>query len=382
MAGGALLAPLAMASPLALAPLFILIVVLAATGAGRGLAALPWPRAAIALVGLAILWSALSASWAIEPERVPRLLVSLALAALGGLFLMAIAESLSAASRARVGAALVAGMVVALTLLTIEAVPRYLGLRPTPQQWIVSAFALRFDASSLNRACAVIAISVWIAASVLARRHGWRVAVLLPAWAAAIAPAFESLAAVAAGAAAAAAALLAGRARIAARTLILAAIAVMFVLMPLVPNWAPFRAFFADRARDGSIWHRAEIWFFVAERIAERPVLGWGLNAARSMPGGKDLIQPGVERLPLHPHNGVLQLWLELGGVGAALGAAIAVLATLHATSAARDAATRIAMASALAAALTVIGVGYGLWQGWWMATLWLIAALARAMPR
>mgnify|MGYP003541890207 CR=1 FL=1 len=32
--------------------------------------------------------------------------------------------------------------------------------------------------------------------------------------------------------------------------------------------------------------------------------------------------------------------------------------------------------------ALTVIATAYGLWQGWWMAALWLMAALACAMPR
>jgi exopolysaccharide production protein ExoQ len=371
-----------MASPLALAPLFVLVAVLAAGGAWRDAPALPWPRVAGALFLAGLCWAALSASWAIAPTRVPRLLVSFGLSALGGIVLMAIAESLGPASRQRVGNALVAGMVVALVVLSIEAVPRYLGLRPTPQQWIVSTLSLRFDASSLNRASAVIAISVWIAASVVARRHGWRIACLLPAWAALVAPAFESLAAVAAGAIAACAAAVVSRARRTARALMLAAIAGAFVLMPLLPNWAPFRAYFADRARDGSVWHRAEIWFFVAERIAERPLLGWGLNAARALPGGKEQIQPGVERLPLHPHNGVLQLWVELGLVGAALGAAIAVAATLHATSPARDVSTRVAMTTALAAGLTVVSVGYGLWQGWWMAALWLIAALARAVPR
>lgn len=379
--GGALLVPLAMMSPLALAPLFAATVLLAAFGARRDLRALAWPRVAVALFLATLCWAALSAIWAIEPARVPRLLASFGLSALGGIVLISIADSLGHESRRCVGDAFVVGMVAALVVLTIEAVPRYLGLRPTPQQWIVSTLSLRFDASSLNRASAVIAISVWIAASVVARRHGWRLAWLLPAWSAVIAPAFESLAAMAAGAIAACAAAVVGRARRAARALMLAAIAVAFVLMPLLPNWAPFRAYFADRARDGSVWHRAEIWFFVAERIAERPLLGWGLNAARSLPGGKEQIQPGVERLPLHPHNGVLQLWVELGVVGAALGAAIAVAATLYATSRARDVSARIAMTTSLAAGLTVVCVGYGLWQGWWMAALWLIAALARAVP-
>lgn len=353
----------------------------AAIGARRHLSALPWPRIAITLVAAALIWAALSVLWAIEPGRVPRSWLPIALTAAGGLLLLASVDSLDEGARMRIGDGLAAGIIVALAILTVEAVPRYLGVRPTPQQWIAKALSLRFDASALNRASSVIAISIWIAAVAVARRHGWRFAWLLPAWAAALAPAFESLAAVAATGAAAAITAITIGARHATRGLMIGAVALAFALMPLVALWARFREHFTDREQSGSIWHRAEIWSFVAERIFERPMLGWGLNAARVMPGGKDFIEPGVEKLPLHPHNGVLQLWLELGIVGAAFGAAIAVAAVLHATAPTRGRYARVAMAAAIAAGLTVIGVGYGLWQGWWMAALWLIAALARAVP-
>jgi O-antigen ligase len=155
-----------------------------------------------------------------------------------------------------------------------------------------------------------------------------------------------------------------------------------FALMPLVPNWAPFHDHFADRTQTGSVWHRAEIWSFVAGRIAERPLLGWGLDSSRAMPGGKDKVDGANEVLPLHPHNGILQLWLELGAIGAAIGAAIAMRAAWRATDPDEDPATRFAMAGSLAAALAVYATAYGAWQGWWMATLWLVAAFASASTR
>ena len=62
-----------------------------------------------------------------------------------------------------------------------------------------------------------------------------------------------------------------------------------------------------------SAGHRLWIWSFAGDRIAERPLTGWGLDASRSIPGGKDPIRPGETWLPLHPHNASLQLWLELG---------------------------------------------------------------------
>ncbi len=377
--GAALLAPIALVSPLAVAPLFALVAVAAIAGAMPGLLREAWPRAGITLFAIAILWTGASSLWALEPGLVWRLWLSITVTAILGLALIVIADNLPIADRQRIANFLVIGLVVALTILTIEAIPRYLGLRPTPQQWVVTHLARRFNPSSLNRAATLIAIVTWLGAVTLARRYGWRRAWLLPAWAAMVAPAFESLAAVAASLAAAAAALLVVHARHATRRLAIAGIVIGFALMPLIPHWQPFYRLFADRSRDGSIWHRTEIWAFVADRIAERPLLGWGLNAARVVPGGKGFIQPGVENLPLHPHNAVLQIWLELGAVGATIGAAIAVLVVYHATSPGHAQGTRIGMTAAAAAALTVATTAYGLWQGWWMAALWLIAALARA---
>jgi O-antigen ligase len=73
--------------------------------------------------------------------------------------------------------------------------------------------------------------------------------------------------------------------------------------------------------------HRFAIWHFAIDRIAERPLLGWGLDASRALPGGSDLIEdprlPELARMgglwmPLHPHNPALQWRLELGLPGAA----------------------------------------------------------------
>jgi len=226
---------------------------------------------------------------------------------------------------------------------------------------------------------------VWPAAAVVARRHGWRRGALLPAWAIAILPAFDSNAALLAAACGLATVLLgvamAATGRPAALRMILgAAIVLGFALMPLLPNWGPFHDRFTARSLSVSIWHRAEIWSFAADRIAERPLRGWGLGSARAIPGGDEFIAPGANRLPLHPHNGVLQLWLELGALGAAFGAAGALLVARRAAAPGLDPSTAILLSAGLAAALAVLLTGYGIWQGWWMGALWMIAAVARAV--
>ena len=378
--GAALLAPLAIIN--AVAPLYTLVALLAVAAliAGRGWRGVPRVPLLLALALLG--WAALSILWAVDPARSARGWASLALSLAGGLALFAAADALSSDGRARVGRALALGTIAALVPLTIEAIARARGWTPTPQQWLLESAGFAYGPHQLNRVAALVAIAVWPAAAILARHAGWRRAWLLPAWAACVLPAFDSAAALLALVCAAATLVLAvaidaWRPR-ALRILAPAAIAIGVAAMPMLPNWEPFRARFTERAQGVSIWHRAEIWSFVATRIAERPLLGWGLDSARSMPGGKDLIDGRAERLPLHPHNNILQLWLELGLPGAALMAILASAVARRACAQA-DRAGRLALLAALAAALAVAATGYGVWQAWWMGALWIVASAVRA---
>jgi O-antigen ligase len=130
----------------------------------------------------------------------------------------------------------------------------------------------------------------------------------------------------------------------------------------------------------GSTHHRLVIWRFTAERIAERPFLGWGFDGSRSVPGGDEDLGVGETALPLHPHNAALQWWLELGLPGAAIGAAF-LLALVRAI--VRDLPDRPSAAAALGLLVSgtvVANVSYGIWQGWWLAALALSAALMVAV--
>lgn len=141
-----------------------------------------------------------------------------------------------------------------------------------------------------------------------------------------------------------------------------------------------------------SIVHRTLIWDFTIARIKERPALGWGLDASRRMPGGDDEVTvsgfnkagaPGAGRvemtgqvMPLHPHNGALQIWLELGGLGAALTAGLILLAAESLRRLGLSRAAAAASAGSFAAGLIVALVSYGIWQGWWLSALFLMAAV------
>jgi O-antigen ligase len=373
---------LALVNAQSVAPIFAVMAVAVAAGVLARWREMAWPRATLAVTAAGLAWAAASILWAVEPRAALRLWPSLALTAAAGIAMLAAARRLDVGAVARLERASIIGVTIALAVLSLEAIARYASLPVTPQQLVLRAFDRGFELSALNRTVSVLAIQVWVAAAALARRRGPVAASALILWIAALAPAFASLAAIvalAAGALGAALALLATRLR----APIAVTIGLACFTMPALTSWSVFTAYFGDDARDGSLWHRVAIWRFVDERIADRPFLGWGLNASRFL-GEKAELRPSIEVLPLHPHNGALQLWVELGVVGASCGAVLAALAAWRALDPALDAPARAAAMATLASCLVIALTAYGLWQGWWFCLLWLAAAwvVATARPR
>lgn len=147
-----------------------------------------------------------------------------------------------------------------------------------------------------------------------------------------------------------------------------------------------------SRAHDTATYHRAMIWSFALDRLAERPVLGWGLDAARAIPGADDnsshpdCLPPetwGLNQImPLHPHNGVMHVWLELGVVGAFLGLGL-ILSTLRKAYALNSYRSLQALITGSAAAYFIIALlSFGVWQGWWIATLIMTMAFIQMTCR
>ncbi|MDD3288161.1 MAG: O-antigen ligase family protein [Alphaproteobacteria bacterium] len=73
---------------------------------------------------------------------------------------------------------------------------------------------------------------------------------------------------------------------------------------------------------------RAEIWDYMAYRIMERPLLGWGPGVSYKLPieSPNLLIYKYIAGPASHPHNAFVQLWVEMGVPGLVLGAVFALM--------------------------------------------------------
>lgn len=111
---------------------------------------------------------------------------------------------------------------------------------------------------------------------------------------------------------------------------------------------------------------RIGYWTYAMERIADHPFRGWGLDSSRAF----------SPHIVLHPHNGALQVWLELGLLGAVAAALAYVFAFRRL---ARDERSLLACATAGSAAVYLFFglVSFGVWQEWWLALGALVAVIA-----
>jgi O-antigen ligase len=156
------------------------------------------------------------------------------------------------------------------------------------------------------------------------------------------------------------------------------AVAAILAIPWVVPN-LPFPDDFRSQleSAQSSVAHRLIIWEYASEKIGERPFLGWGMDASRHMARGEK-VMGALELMPLHPHNGALQVWLELGLPGALLMAALAGGIFL----AAGRAPPLFAAAGGASAAgyLVIGGLSFGVWQTWWVAVAWILAIVVTAV--
>jgi exopolysaccharide production protein ExoQ len=381
---GFLVPTVAVIDPLALAPLFAIAAAALVALDARAVAAAARPLAPAALLlGLLSLWAIVSASWSILPLHSVLEGVRLLAIAAGGIVVVAAARGLAPGERRLIAGAAALGLGLALAVLLFEAASDAALTRLVLRQRAVPL--ARFD-----RGATTMVLSFWAVLMLNGGRRALMCWVLALAAAAAVYWLDSAGAELALGVGMAAFALAWVAPRLVAAVLVLG-LALLAAALPLaVPSYETTLAL--ARHEPAIKWtgiHRLLIWRFTADRIAERPVLGWGMDASRALPGGKthfatlfpDANLPqDAEALPLHPHNAALQWQVELGIPGTLL--CLAFIAWGLARLGSAPGVPRLARAGGLAwaaSALVIALLDFGAWQAWWLACLFLTAALASA---
>jgi O-antigen ligase len=358
---------------------FFLLVPIAAGGGGLALAPMqalaaliggPWGRLrpllkqagpALVLAGAFWVWCALSTLWSINPDKV-QIFKLLAGLLCGGLFVAAAAGPAADRAVFRWAGALSACALCALLVVeALFAMPLNRLAQPDAIDWVLQR--------NPAKGAVVLVILAWgVAAWALSRLTPLRIAGVVAGGAvcAALGLAFEMDAvptALAFGFAFWTAGLIWGRAAFLAAA---GAHALAIVAAPwLVAGAARFASMQGELPHSWA--DRIDIWKAAATQALSRPFLGWGMDSAR--------MQDGV---PLHPHFLGIQIWMEMGAVGAGL-AALAVAAAARAVSVRFDRLQAACAAGLLGAYMVFAHISFGAWQEWWIAAPFIGAALIAA---
>lgn len=372
---------LAYLAPLGFAPLLALAGLLALPGLRLTRAAAP---PLLILVALA-LWAAVSMSWspfAVELsklkgygdiESVTALKLFLQLATYGAAVVAL--RGLSDAGARRAATVLAYG---AVALAGVAALDSLTGAAIYQRLHLVTGEAIRPDLAMVKVSLSTYALALlfWPVALILSRL--WRRGLI---WLLAVGTIVTSVicssdACLGALAAGGVVWLLVYFARQTGAKVLVGLVAAPFVLAPLLVLVAVQTGAIAwlHRMVPASWDARLNIWTFAADHIQSHPFRGWGLDASRTF-------GPAI---PLHTHNAQLQLWLELGAIGAALaGVFFCWLAYGVVRLSQRSRAEAAMAAAALVSYLVIGGLSFGVWQEWWLGlgAMTLIACgLARAV--
>ena len=127
-------------------------------------------------------------------------------------------------------------------------------------------------------------------------------------------------------------------------------------------------------------YHRLTVWKVTSERIEQKPFLGYGYDTSRALykkgdeiryqrydKSGNLIVGIVSEPIPLHPHNVVLQIWLEMGIAGAIFLAALLFFLIKSVFGENLNKRDRFAGVGILVTIFIINLISYGAWQNWWL---------------
>jgi O-antigen ligase len=121
---------------------------------------------------------------------------------------------------------------------------------------------------------------------------------------------------------------------------------------------------------------RLVMWDFAVTQTLQSPLIGLGLDSSRAFRDTIAVAGTLAPEISLHPHNMILQLWLELGAVGAFI-FALACMA-LAAMVRDLDKATAAMVAATFSVWFIIGNLSFGIWQEWWIGAAVMTVVAAR----
>ena len=330
------------------------------------------PRTLIGILAVLSGWSVLSAFWALDGGRAITLSLKVAGLCGAGVFLFPLFHALKGPDMDRLPKALAAGSAVgALGVLG----GYFYALKTGESLWGTFFFD---PLTTLNNSAVMISLLVWPLAA-MAWQKGFRIAggaglVCVVGFLSLLSSGAALLSIFTGGLAFAVVALLGRRGGM----LLATVLSVLLLAAPAIIDMAPGpeKAVSLHPELAPSAQHRIYMWKFVNEHIAEKPVLGWGMDSSRALKQDTRRLRPNMEIMPLHPHNGPLQVRLELGLPGAVIAAILLFYSLQRSVASAPSRAEAGFRAGAVVAYVTIGALSFGVWQNWWIAAAWMLAVL------
>ena len=119
--------------------------------------------------------------------------------------------------------------------------------------------------------------------------------------------------------------------------------------------------------------HRLMIWSHVKEKILEKPLMGHGFFSSRNIANEMRVTERRTkyQLIPLHPHNSILQIWLELGFFGIIIFFSFMkfILDKIYHYVQINRSVASLAFIT-LFQIFTIGQISFGFWQSWWLAII------------
>ena len=146
---------------------------------------------------------------------------------------------------------------------------------------------------------------------------------------------------------------------------------VMFAFQHITSGVADVAVF-----RNANVGPRLEIWDYVSRYALQQPFLGYGVEVTRAITDFDCAFIFNSLSTVIHPHNFILQIWIEFGLLGILIAMAI-IYQMINILQTRYTIAQQKILLPTFMMGLLAASTAFGMWQGAWMGALFYAGAMA-----